>query len=319
MAISLRHSFAAFRFSLYYCVVILTFIGLPGLLAAATQVTLAWDANSEPDVAGYRLYARQADGAYDYNSPAWEGSKSYCTLYDLEDTVGYCFVVHAYDTNGNECSDSNEICKTEASTNQNPIADAGPDQYVEAGSVVSLKSSNSIDLDDGIASFQWKQVNGLPVEIIGDATEPDVTFVAAEVEQNGESLTFKLTLTDFGGLQASDTCIISVTAAGEDEPSNAGTIHIGDLEGTSNRSRWFKWKAAVNIEIHASYCELVNGATVSGRWTGGYNGSGSCVSKDGICTVTSGDIYYWKNQADFIITNISSPNLESTVALSIGL
>ena len=94
---------------------------------------------------------------------------------------------------------------------QAPIADAGPDQSVDPGVVVSLKGSNSIDLDDGIASFKWKQISDLPVELVVEPGEPDATFVAPEVDSNGESLTFELTVTDYSGLQSTDTCIVNVS------------------------------------------------------------------------------------------------------------
>ena len=73
------------------------------------QITLAWDANSEPDLEGYHLYARQADQEYNYNSPACDGSETSCTIYDLMNTVEYCFVVRAYDTDGNESSDERQL------------------------------------------------------------------------------------------------------------------------------------------------------------------------------------------------------------------
>ena len=106
--------------------------------------------------------------------------------------------------------------------NQAPIADAGPDQSVESGVVVSLKGSNSIDLEDGIASFLWEQVTGSPVELVVETGEPDVTFIAPEVESNGESLTFELTVTDNGGLQSKDTCIVNVSWVNIPPVSDAG-------------------------------------------------------------------------------------------------
>jgi len=35
-------------------------------LVSAAQVTLAWDANTEPDLAGYMIYYGFATGVYDY-------------------------------------------------------------------------------------------------------------------------------------------------------------------------------------------------------------------------------------------------------------
>lgn len=311
MTFNLRSSFGGVRFVLYFFLAFTAFISSPGFSAAATQVTLAWDENSEPDLAGYFLYVREADEAYNYSSPAWEGGVTSCTIYDLVDTVDYCFIVRAYDTNGNESADSNETCTKAASTNEAPIANAGPDQNAESNEVVILNGLNSIDLDDGIASFVWEQVNfnGLSVELFIDPLEPSyATFVAPEVGSGGESLTFKLTVTDIGGLQNSDTCLVSVKAVGNDQPANESTIHIGAIEGTSLQSRKNKWKASVNIEVHDNYCYLVDGVTVNGTWSGGYNGSGSCITQEGICSVISGDINIRKIETKFTIQNILSPN-----------
>jgi hypothetical protein len=115
---------------------------------------------------------------------------------------------------------------------QAPIADAGPDQSVESGVVVSLKGSNSIDLDDGIASFLWEQVSGLPVGLVVEPGEPDANFMAPEVESNGESLTFELTVTDYSGLQSTDTCIVNVSWVNVPPASDSGADQTVD-EGTT--------------------------------------------------------------------------------------
>jgi len=308
MAFSLRPSFCGFLFFLYFFLAFTALISSPGFSAAATQVTLAWDENSEPDLAGYYLYVRQADESYNYSSPTWEGGVTSCTIYDLIDTVDYCFIVRAYDTNGNESADSNEICITNVSTNQGPIADAGDDQNVVSGVIVSLNGSNSIDFDDGIASFVWKQANGPPVNLSYDRLKPEATFFTPDVGPDGESFTFELTVTDFGGLRGSDTCTVFVKATENSQPVNASTVHIGDLEGTSFQSRRNKWKASVDIKVQDNYCDLVDGVTVNGIWTGGYTGSGSCITQEGICSVTSGDINIHKSQTKFTIQNILSPN-----------
>jgi hypothetical protein len=37
------------------------------------------------------------------------------------------------------------------------------------------------------------------------------------------------------------------------------------------------WKATVVVSVHDTGHALVAGATVSGGWSGGFNGSGSCT------------------------------------------
>jgi hypothetical protein len=72
---------------------------------------------------GYRLYTRQSGQAYDYTFPDCDGSETSCTINDLEDTVEYCFVVRAYNSEGNESSDSNEVCLPPTSEDPNNIDD----------------------------------------------------------------------------------------------------------------------------------------------------------------------------------------------------
>ena len=313
MAFSLRLPFSALRFLLFCLIVITAFISFPTISTAVTQATLSWDGNSEPDLAGYSLYARQAGKTYNYNSPEWEGSDTSCTIYNLIDTVDYCFVVRAYDTNGNESLDSNEICLSNVSTNQGPIADAGDDQNVEPFVTVSLNGSNSIDVDDGIASYLWDQVDGPPVNLSFDPLKPEAKFTAPYAIPDGVYLIFELTVIDSGGLQSSDTCSIFVKSTESIQPANGqptddSTIHIVDMDDRSFQSRKNKWKASVEIKVNDNENHLIDGVTVNGTWSGGYNGSGSCMTKKGICSVTSGDINIHKTEAQFTIQNIYLPN-----------
>jgi len=93
--------------------------------------------------------------------------------------------------------------------NEPPIADAGNDQEVVEGSIVTLDGSDSSDTDDGIISYQWKQLTGTPVTFSG--TEVGLTaFTAPGNSSVVETLTFQLTVTDYGGLKSTDTCSVVV-------------------------------------------------------------------------------------------------------------
>jgi len=46
------------------------------------SLSFTWDANTEPDVGGYRIFTHTEGGSYDYNNPAWEGTATTCTIYD---------------------------------------------------------------------------------------------------------------------------------------------------------------------------------------------------------------------------------------------
>ena len=179
----------------------------------AVDVTFQWDQNSEPDSVSYRVFCREEGQSYNYTNPSWEGTDTMCTIYDLDETKTYYFVSRAFDTEGLESSDSNELCLEAVTTpnNQPPTAVIAQD-YIEAnpGTTVTLDGSRSTDTDDGIASYLWTQVDGTPVTLYYHNSEL-ATFTAPETDQYGSNLAFKLTVTDFGGLQSTASCFVYVT------------------------------------------------------------------------------------------------------------
>ena len=86
-------------------------------VSANVNITLAWDANSEDDLAGYRIFVK-SDGTFDYVNPDWEGLKgtTTCTITSLDDSKTWCFVARAFDESDNESGNSNEVCWTKPDT-----------------------------------------------------------------------------------------------------------------------------------------------------------------------------------------------------------
>ena len=75
----------------------------------AIDITLQWTPNNEPDLAGYRVFYRAESQSYNYENPYWETIDPICTIYDLDETKTYYFVVRAIDVNGMESANSNEV------------------------------------------------------------------------------------------------------------------------------------------------------------------------------------------------------------------
>ncbi len=184
------------------------------------DVTLSWEANIEPDLAGYRIYHREDGQIYDYNQPAWEGSDTVCTIYSLNDSIKYCFVARAFDAAGNESGDSTEVCFQESNNNA-PTASAGPDRTVDEGTLVTLNGSNSLDPDYTVLSYNWTQKAGTEI-FLSDPASVQPTFVAPSVSVTGEALIFELTVEDDGGLSDSDTVIINVSNINQAPTASAG-------------------------------------------------------------------------------------------------
>ncbi len=80
--------------------------------------------------------------------------------------------------------------------NSAPVADAGPDQTVDAGNV-TLDGSASFDPDGDAITYQWDQVAG-PVTDISNRTSAKASFSAKE----GMLYSFRLTVKDSLGLAA---------------------------------------------------------------------------------------------------------------------
>jgi len=199
---------------------------------AATQASFEWDPNPEADLAGYRIFCREQSQSYDYSVPSWEGTDTYSTIYGLDENTSYCCVVRAFDLDGYESSDSNEVCFDPLNgANEAPTADAGPDQTVDEGQSVLLNGSNSTDADDGIESYQWVQTDG-PLVTLSDPDAQQPSFTAPDVGSEGAALIFELTVVDFFGNQATDVCTVNVTWQNEPPIANAGNDQTVD-EGTT--------------------------------------------------------------------------------------
>ena len=74
------------------------------------EVTLAWDANTEPDLAGYNIYYGTASG--DYSDSIDVGDVTEYPVTGLDDGGTYYFAATAYDEDDNESAYSEELIHT---------------------------------------------------------------------------------------------------------------------------------------------------------------------------------------------------------------
>jgi len=208
---------------------------------ASTQVSLEWNPYSEPNLAGYRVFLREEGKSFDYTNPVWEGTTNYCTIENIDQTKTCYFVTRAFDTEGFESGDSNEVRLESAPepVNQPPKANAGPAQIAEEGKVITLDGSNSTDPDDGIAAYHWVQTGG-PEAILSDSSSKVTTFTSPDIGQEGASLTFELTVVDHSGLESIDSCVVNIiwlngsprANTGTDQTANEGVVIT--LDGSSS-------------------------------------------------------------------------------------
>ena len=89
-------------------VISIAFAGVPSCPAA--QVTLVWDPNPEPSVAGYRVY--YGTSSHHYTAVIDVGRQTACTVSGLVPGVTYFISATAYAGTGDESSFSGEIAYT---------------------------------------------------------------------------------------------------------------------------------------------------------------------------------------------------------------
>jgi len=129
-----------------FCVVIMAFMLFPFLSFAAGEATVSWQANTEPDLEGYRVYYGTAPGSYGPFVPA--GTNTSKTITDLDDGETYYFVVTAVDQAGNESGYSSPPASKTIDSESSP-----------SSPVLSSPSSGSNQTGTSV-SFSWNASPG---------------------------------------------------------------------------------------------------------------------------------------------------------------
>lgn len=108
-----------------------------------------------------------------------------------------------------------------------PIASAGPDQYVVQDTIVTLDGSNSSSgAGSNITSHYWTQVSG-PYVILNAMDTAVASFIAPDVNLGGETLVFELQILDTSSVIATDT--VSITVASKSDPMTY--VHMSSDSG----------------------------------------------------------------------------------------
>ncbi len=133
------------------------------------------------------------------------------------------------------------VAVTVTGTNLPPVANAGSDANVlrTAGMMVTLSGVGSTDPDNGIASLFWEQESGTTVSLQDTDTIAPYFYIPYTVVA-GEEMTFRLTVTDQGGLESTDTVTLRFYSdniyprAGVGEEMAAATAQTVELDGTGS-------------------------------------------------------------------------------------
>jgi hypothetical protein len=148
-------------------------------------------------------------------------------------------------------------------TSQNQPPEAVTNEYVETTSdtIVTLDGTHSTDIDDGIESYRWHQLEGPPVTF-DDPKAAQLKFSAPSSGPYGSNMLFALRVKDKGGLKKSAKCAVFV------QPENSGSSPIKVSEPVISlfqKGSFYQAKASVVVVDEAGVA--IKDVTVQGQWS----------------------------------------------------
>lgn len=149
-------------------------------------------------------------------------------------------------------TDTDDIVVTvlDVPVNQPPTANAGADQNVAYGQVVTLDGAGSTDPENDTLTYAWVQIGGTTSVTLGSSTTVSTTFTAPAVD---DTLIFQLLVDDGNGNTALDTVTIEVRAtAGGGSGGSGGGGGKGGGGGcsTDDRQGWL-WLGLAALALPA--------------------------------------------------------------------
>lgn len=163
------------------------------------------------------------------------------------------------------------VARREGQSNVPPVASAkGPDGPATPGEQVILDGSDSYDPDSQAPlSYLWEQITQAQLELL-DKNQAQARFTVPEADPNNNPLTFRLTVTDDGGLSNADEVEVFVspatnlhpTAVANADPTMAeeGETVTLDASGSSDPDGFidrYKWRQTGGPDVALSDFDVV--------------------------------------------------------------
>ena len=168
-----------------FAVMAALFAGSPAPAQTGQSVTLVWDANPDPDIAGYRVYYGTSSGNYTQSIDV--GNVTTATISNLVPGQTYYFVVTDYNTAGLESLPSNEVAYTAVAAPAPAVSlsvtpSAGT-KFVVPVSIVATASASETGGSIARVEFYGRG------NYLGEVTAPPYTFTLNRPPAGEYSLT----------------------------------------------------------------------------------------------------------------------------------
>ncbi|HZJ16051.1 MAG TPA: Ig-like domain-containing protein, partial [Chthoniobacteraceae bacterium] len=188
---------------------------LPG--RAAQSVTLAWNPNSETNLAGYKLYYGTSSRNYSGYVPVGSATTT-GTVPNLQDGLTYFFAVTAYCTDGMESDYSGEVSYQVIGTQTNlpPVAIGGAVGGWEDQAFSIVLSGSDPDGDPLTYTLTSPPANGTL-----SGTAPNLTYTPAAGFNGTDSLAFRVS----DGKVNSAAATISITVSAVNDAPTLASIN----------------------------------------------------------------------------------------------
>lgn len=150
-------------------------------MVSAAEIHLAWDANNEEDMAGYKIYYRTQSGVY--GDPVDVGNVTEYKLPGLIENEIYCLAVTAYDTSNQEGQKSVEVC----------------------GPAIPLNTSTTTTTTSPSTTTS---ITTTTTSILPDTTDPTITITSPT---SGSTYSTSQNTINLGGTASDNVGVTSVT------------------------------------------------------------------------------------------------------------
>jgi PKD repeat protein len=225
------------RRTLWALIAVGLLLGIRPVAATAGSLSLAWDPNTEDDLAGYKVYIGTASQTFSQIIDV--GHVTAFTVTDLLEGETYFSTITAYDIYVNESDFSNEVSTTIPVTAPPPEPEPvnnppGASFTFSCSDLICSFTNTSTDSDGNVVAWSWGFGEGAPTV----EQSPSHTYAS------DGTYTVTLVVTDDDGATDATSQGVSVTSSSGTEPAPEPTCKRGKSCDNSNREKKSKkWGA----------------------------------------------------------------------------